>query len=171
MANPFANDPDLTFKLVVSPNQNNTVRIVPVPEFLGQGPQGIQGEPGPVGPQGPEGPAVELLGVSGNNELEITGIENRTVVESVNISEWRWLRYMVSISKTSAGVNKFYSTELTIFIDNDNINLSESSVIDNDGDMGTISVSRNGSNLELVVTPLPNIRPITVRYARMGLKS
>ena len=171
MANPFADDPDLTFKLVVSPNQNNTVRIVPVPEFLGQGPQGIQGEPGPVGPQGPEGPAVELLGVSGNNELEITGIENRTVVESVNISEWRWLRYMVSISKTSAGVNKFYSTELTIFIDNDNINLSESSVIDNDGDMGTISVSRNGSNLELVVTPLPNIRPITVRYARMGLKS
>jgi hypothetical protein len=78
---------------------------------------------------------------------------------------------MVSISKISAGVNKFYSTELTILIDSDNINVSESSVIDNDGDMGTISVSRNGSNLELVVTPLPNIRPITVRYARMGLKS
>jgi hypothetical protein len=171
MANPFIDDPDLTFKLVVSPNQNNTVRIVPVPEFLGQGPQGIQGETGPAGPQGPEGPAVELLGVSGNNELEITGIENRTVIESVNISEWRWLRYMVSISKTSAGVNKFYSTELTILIDSDNINVSESSVIDNDGDMGTISVSRNGSNLELVVTPLPNIRPITVRYARMGLRS
>jgi len=129
------------------------------------------GRVGPVGPQGPEGPAVELLGISGNNELEIAGIENRTVIESVNISEWRWLKYMVSISKISAGVNKFYSTELTILIDSDNINVSESSVIDNDGDMGTISVSRNGSNLELVVTPLPNIRPITVRYARMGLRS
>jgi hypothetical protein len=127
--------------------------------------------PGRVGPQGPEGPAVELLGVSGNNELTITGIENRTVVEGVSISEWRWLRYMVSLSKTSDGVNKFYFTELTILIDSDNINVSESNVIDNDGDMGTISVSRNGSNLELVVTPLPNIRPITVRYARMGLKS
>jgi hypothetical protein len=55
MANPFANDPDLTFKIVVTPNQNNTVRVVPVPEFLGQGPQGIQGEDGPEGPQGPQG--------------------------------------------------------------------------------------------------------------------
>jgi hypothetical protein len=127
--------------------------------------------PGRVGPQGPEGPTVELLGVSGNNQLEITGIENRTVIESVDINEWRSLKYMVSISKVSDGVNKFYSTELAILIDKDNINLSESSVIDNDGDMGTISVSRNGSSLELVVTPLPNIRPITVRYARMGLKS
>jgi hypothetical protein len=171
MANPFEDDPDLSFKLVVAPNQNNTVRVVPVPEFLGQGPQGIQGEQGPVGPRGPEGPAVELLGVSGNNELEITGIENRTVIESVSLSEWRWLKYIVSISKISAGVNKFYSTELTILIDSDNINLSESSVIDNDGDMGTISVSKNGSNLELVVTPLPNIRPITVRYVRLGLKA
>jgi hypothetical protein len=171
MANPFADDPDLSFKLVVAPNQNNTVRVVPVPEFLGQGPQGIQGEQGPVGPRGPEGPAVELLGVSGNNELEITGIENTTVIESVSINEWRWLKYMISISKISGGVNKFYATELTILIDNDNINVSESGTIDNDGDMGTISVSKNGSNLELIVTPLPNIRPITVRYARMGLKS
>jgi hypothetical protein len=127
--------------------------------------------PGRVGPQGPEGPTVEILGVSGNNQQEITGIENRTVIESVDINEWRSLKYMVSISKISDGVNKFYSTELAILIDKDNINISESSVIDNDGDMGTISVSRNGSSLELVVTPLPNIRPITVRYARMGLKS
>jgi hypothetical protein len=167
MANPFADDPDLTFKLVVSPNQNNTVRIVPVPEFLGQGPQGIQGEPGPAGPPGP---GLEQLGAAGNNELEIFGIENSTVIDSVSISEWRWLKYMVSLSKTSDGANKFYATELTILIDQNNINVSESGVIDNDGDMGTISVSRNGSNLEITVVPLPNIRPITVRYSRMGLK-
>jgi len=129
------------------------------------------GRVGPQGPQGPEGPGIELLGLSGNNELEITGIENRTVVESVSLSEWRWLRYIVSISKTSDGMNKFYATELTILIDNETVSISESGVIDNDGDMGTISVSKNGSNLELVVTPLPNIRPITVRYARLGLKS
>jgi hypothetical protein len=113
---------------------------------------------------------AQQLGASGNNELQITGIENRTVIESVSLNEWRWLRYMISISKNSAGANKFYATELTILIDNEDINISESGTIDNDGDMGTISVSRNGSNLELVVTPLPNIRPITVRYARMGLK-
>ncbi len=127
--------------------------------------------PGRVGPQGPVGPTVQLLGVSGNNELEVTGIENTTVIESVSLSEWRWLRYIVSISKTSDGMNKFYATELTILIDNETVSVSESGTIDNDGDMGTISVSKNGSNLELVVTPLPNIRPITVRYVRMGLKA
>jgi hypothetical protein len=77
---------------------------------------------------------------------------------------------MISLSKVSGGINKFYATELTILIDKDNINVSESGVIDNDGDMGTISVSRNGSNVQITVVPLPNIRPITVRYARMGLK-
>jgi hypothetical protein len=153
-------------KVVVTDPSKNLARIIitePNKAFVNIVPSpGKTGEPG-LG--------AEALGVNGNNELEITGIENATVIESVNISEWRWLKYMVSISKISAGVNKFYSTELTILIDSDNINVSESSVIDNDGDMGTISVSRNGSNLQLIVTPLPNIRPITVRYARMGLKS
>jgi hypothetical protein len=119
---------------------------------------------------GPPGLGLEQLGAAGNNELEIAGIENQTVIDSVNINEWRWLKYMVSIAKISGGVNKFYATELTILIDNENVNVSESGVIDNDGDMGTITVSKNGSKLELIVTPLPNIRPITVRYARMGLK-
>lgn len=140
-------------KVIVTEPSRASVNIVPAP-----------------GKTGAPGIGAEALGVNGNNELEIFGIENTTVIESVSIEEWRWLKYMVSISKNSGGVNKFYATELTILIDNDNINVSESGVIDNDGDMGTISVSRNGSNLQLVVTPLPNIRPITVRYARMGLK-
>jgi hypothetical protein len=138
--------------VIVEPNKAS-VNIVPSP-----------------GKTGAPGVGAEQLGVSGNNESEIFGIENATVIESVNINEWRWLKYMISISKISGGVNKNYATELTILIDSNNINVSESNVIDNDGDMGTISVSRNGSNLQLIVTPLPNIRPITVRYARMGLK-
>ena len=140
-------------KVVVTEPSKASVNIVPAP-----------------GKTGAQGVGAQQLGVSGNNEVEIFGIENTTVIESVNINEWRWLKYMISISKISGGVNKFYATELTILIDTNDINVSESNVIDNDGDMGTISVSRNGSNLQLVVTPLPNIRPITVRYARMGLK-
>jgi len=77
----------------------------------------------------------------------------------------------VSLSKTSDGDNKYYATELSILIDGTYVNVAEYGVLDNDGDMGTISVSRNGSNLELKVTPNPSIRPITVRYARMGLKA
>jgi hypothetical protein len=111
------------------------------------------------------------LGTQGNNETQITGIENVTVVDTVNTSEWRWIKYMVSISKISGSDNKFYATEISILIDKDNINVSEYGIIDNDGDMGTISVSRTGDVLGLVVTPNPSISPITVRFARIGLKA
>jgi hypothetical protein len=110
------------------------------------------------------------LGTFGNNENEITGIENITVIDSFNTTDWRWVKYMVSITKNSGGDNKFYATEISILIDGDNINVSEYGVLDNDGDMGTISVSRTGDVLGLVVTPDPAIRPITVRFARIGLK-
>lgn len=111
------------------------------------------------------------LGSDGNNELEITGIENETVIDTVSVTEWRMVKYLVSLSKTSDGDNKYYATELSILIDGTYVNVSEYGVLDNDGDMGTISVSRNGNNLELKVTPNPSIRPITVRYAHMGLKA
>jgi len=111
------------------------------------------------------------LGTGGNNELEINGIENTTVIDTINTNQWRMVKYLVSISKTSAGDNKFYATELSVLIDANHINVAEYGVIDNDGDIGTISVSRNGDNLELIVTPNPQVRPITVRYARIGLKA
>jgi hypothetical protein len=126
---------------------------------------------GPTGPTGPQGPKSLDLSSEGNNELEITGIENRTVIDSVNAEDWRWLKYMISISKTIGSENKFYATELSVLIDKENINVSEYAVIDNDGDMGTIEVSKNGTSVELVVIPNPSIAPITVRYARIGLKS
>lgn len=111
------------------------------------------------------------LGTFGNNESEINGIENTTVIDTFDSTQWRWIKYLVSITKTSDGDNKFYATEISILIDGEDINVSEYGVLDNDGDMGTISVSRTEDILGLVVTPDPDIRPITVRYARIGLKS
>ena len=111
------------------------------------------------------------LGTDGNNEHEITGIENVTVIDSFNTTEWRWVKYLISLSKISGGDNKFYATEISILVDGENINVAEYGIIDNDGDMGTVSVSRTGDVLGLVVTPDPAIRPITVRFARIGLKS
>jgi hypothetical protein len=111
------------------------------------------------------------LGTDGNNEHEITGIENVTVIDSFNTTDWRWVKYLISLSKISGGDNKFYATEISILIDGENINVAEYGVIDNDGDMGTVTVSRTGDVLGLVVAPDPEIRPITVRFARIGLKS
>ena len=57
------------------------------------------------------------LGSAGNNENTITGIENPTVVDNFDATVWRMVKYIVSISKTSAGDNKFYATEFTILVD------------------------------------------------------
>jgi hypothetical protein len=111
------------------------------------------------------------LGSFGNNENTITGIENATVIDSFDATVWRMVKYIVSISKTSEGDNKFYATELTILIDGTDVSVSEYGTIDNDGNMGTIAVSRTGDTVALTVTPDSVIKPITVRFARMGLKA
>jgi hypothetical protein len=108
------------------------------------------------------------LGSSGNNESSVSGIENPTTVDSYDCTTWRFVKYMVTISKTST--SQFYATEISILFDGTNINVTEYGTMDNDGNMGTISVSRSGDTVSLIVTP-GAIKPVTVRFARMGLKA
>ena len=111
------------------------------------------------------------LGTNGNNESVVSGIENTTVLESIPVPSWRLVKYMVSLSKTTGGANKFYATEFTILIDGTNINVSQYGIIDNDGDIGTVDVSRVGTNLVLSIIPNPAVKPVTARFARVGLKA
>lgn len=111
------------------------------------------------------------LGTFGNNENTVTGIENPTVLDSFDATVWRMVKYIISLSKTSQGDNYFYATELTVLIDGENVSVSEYGTIDNDGNMGTIAVSRTGNTVALTVTPDSVIKPVTARYARMGLKA
>ena len=110
------------------------------------------------------------LGTAGNNENIIYGIENPTVVDSVISSDWRWVKYIISIKHE--GLNKFYATEISILIDGNDLNVSEYGIMDNDGNVGTIDVSKDQSGVvNITVTPDPQITPVTVRFARMGLKA
>ena len=111
------------------------------------------------------------LGTAGNNENTISGIENATVIDNFDATAWRMVKYLISIAKTSARDNKFYATELTILVDGTNVSVSEYGTIDNDGNIGTVSVSKVGSTVNVTVTPAVGITPITVRYARIGLKA
>jgi hypothetical protein len=111
------------------------------------------------------------LGSYGNNENTITGIENVTVIDNFDATVWRMVKYIISVSKTTAGDNKFYATELTILVDGSNVSVSEYGTIDNDGNIGTISVSRTGNTVAITVTPDPAIKPVTARFARIGLKA
>ena len=111
------------------------------------------------------------LGSAGNNELIIDGIENESVIDSFSASSWRMIKYLVSLSRNTNGINKFYATEFSILIDGTNINVSEYGILDNNGDIGTISVTQDSGLIKLIVTPSPSISPITARFARVGLKS
>ena len=109
------------------------------------------------------------LGSAGNNEVTITGIENSTVFDNFTASEWRSVKYVVSIKKSSG--DKFFTTELTIVPDGTNDNVSEYGTVDNDGNIGTINVSRAGGTVNLTVVPVVGQTPITLRYMRTGLKA
>ena len=111
------------------------------------------------------------LGTSGNNENTIQGITNATVFDNFDATAWRMMKYIISINKTSNGDNKYYATEMTILVDGANVSVSEYGTIDNDGNIGTISVSRVGATVNLTVTPEVGITPITLRFARIGLKA
>jgi hypothetical protein len=111
------------------------------------------------------------LGSDGNNELTINGIENSTVFDNFTASEWRSMKYMISIKYVAGGANKYYSTEMNILIDGSGVSVSEYATIENDGNIGTISVSRAGDTVSLTVVPVGGTTPITLRYMRMGLKA
>jgi len=111
------------------------------------------------------------LGSDGNNESTINGIESSTVFDTFSTTEFRSMKYMISIKKVADGANKFYATELSILTDGTDVNVSEYGTIDNDGNIGTISVSRAGSTVSLTVVPVGGITPITLRFMRMGLKA
>jgi hypothetical protein len=109
------------------------------------------------------------LGSYGNNETTITGIENATVIDNFSATEWRMVKYIISMVKASS--NKYAATELTILVDGTDISVSEYGTIDNNGNVGTVSVSKAGSTVNITVTPEVGVTPVTVRFARMGLKA
>ena len=111
------------------------------------------------------------LGSDGNNESTINGIENSTIFDNFLASEWRSVKYLVSIKKTSGGDNKYWATELTIVPDATDVSVSEYGTVDNDGNIGTVSVSRAGDTVSLTVVPVVGQTPITLRYMRTGLKA
>ena len=109
------------------------------------------------------------LGSAGNNEVTITGIESSTIFDNFYTTEWRSVKYVVTLNKT--GSNKYYTTELTIVPDSTNVNVSEYGTVDNDGNIGTVSVSMAGTTVSLTIVPVGGQTPITLRYMRTGLKA
>ena len=113
------------------------------------------------------------LGSAGSNEVTsevtVTGIENTTIFDTFTASSFRSMTYKVSIKKNSG--NRYSTTELTIIPDDTDVNVSEFGLVDNSGNIGTISVSKSGDTVSLSVVPVGGQTPITLRFMRMGLKA
>lgn len=167
-ATPGGTDPNIIITSA-DPNQSAKLQIVPAPGRRGeQGPAGPQGETGPQGPAGSD-ETSQVLGAYGNNITEITGLDSETVIDSFDSDIWRNVIYSITLSSQQS--NKFYSTEVKILVDNDGLSAMEYSSMDNDGDVGTINVSKSGSTVSISVIPGLLTKPITARFYRTGLKA
>jgi hypothetical protein len=108
---------------------------------------------------------AEQLGLSGNNDQTITGIENPTVIDTFDSSIWGTLEYKLQVEYQSYAV----SSTVTAVNAGTSINVSEYAVVSNtDQSLYSLSFTSNGGNINLLVTPLVN--PITVRFYRTALK-
>ena len=108
----------------------------------------------------------ELLGLDGNNDLEVTGIENATNVDSFAKSTWRTVHYKIQVKK---GID-VYSSNITAIHDGTNILVSESDIVSTtDTSLFSYTFEEDSGIISLRVTP--NGGSITFKYYRTAIKA
>lgn len=109
---------------------------------------------------------LELLGLDGNNDLTITGIENKTTVDSWSASLYRTIKYGIQITKGS----EYVSSDYLLLNDGTNINVSESNIISNtENNLANVTFESNAGIISLCVTPVTS--SVTARFIRTALKA
>jgi hypothetical protein len=107
----------------------------------------------------------ELLGVDGNNDLTVNGIENKTAVDEFSKTAYRTVQYKLQISKNS----EYVTSDILILNDGTNVNISESNVISNtENSLASVTFEENSGIISLNVTPISG--SVTARYYRTALK-
>lgn len=107
-----------------------------------------------------------LLGLEGNNDIVITGIENETEVDSFAVSDFRTVKYHLQISRNS----EFYVSDFLLLADGTNVNVVESNVISNtSSNLADVNFEENSGIISLYVTPVGSA--VTARFIRMSLKA
>lgn len=109
---------------------------------------------------------TSLLGLEGNNDLVVTGIENKTAVDTYSVSDFRTVKYHLQISRGT----DFYVSDFLVLADGVNINVVESNVISNtSASLADVSFEENSGIINLCVTPTGS--DVTARFIRMSLKA
>ena len=109
---------------------------------------------------------IELLGLEGNNDLSVYGIENPTNVDSFAKATWRTVNYNLQVTKGA----DVYTSEILASHDGTNIMVSESNIISNTNtSLFTYTFEENSGIISLRITPVSG--SISVRFSRTALKA
>lgn len=107
-----------------------------------------------------------LLGLEGNNDLVITGIENQTQIDQFALADYRTVKYHLQISKNT----EFYASDFLVLVDGTDINVVESNIISNTSNtLANTSFGENSGIISLYVTPTGSA--VTARFMRTSLRA
>ena len=110
--------------------------------------------------------AVDLLGMHGNNDSIVTGIENKTVLDSFSKTLLATVRYQLQLTRGSL----MYTSTLNILNDNGTLNMVESDIISNtDINLANVTFEENSGIINLCITPTST--SVNARYYRTSLKA
>lgn len=109
---------------------------------------------------------TELLGLEGNNDLTVYGIENPTNVDSFAKATWRTVRYNLQVTKGS----ELYTSEILATHDGTDIMISETNIMSNtQNNLFDYTFEENSGIISLRITPTSG--EISVRFIRTAVKA
>ncbi len=109
---------------------------------------------------------IELLGLEGNNDLTVYGIENPTNVDSFAKATWRTVRYNLQVTKGS----ELYTSEILAAHDGTDIMISETNIMSNtNNNLFNYTFEENSGIISLRITPTSG--EISVRFIRTAVKA
>ena len=110
--------------------------------------------------------AIEILGLEGNNDIQVYGIENVTTIDSFAKDTWKSVFYKLQITKNS----NVYTSDLAVVQDGNDILVSETNILsDTNTSLFTYSFEENSGIISLRVTPTSG--SISVKYYRTAIKA
>jgi hypothetical protein len=106
------------------------------------------------------------LGLEGNNDLAVYGIENATNIDSFAKADWKTVNYRIQVTQGA----DVYTSEIAATYSGSDILVSESNIVSSTNtNIFTYTFEENSGIISLRVTPVSG--SISVRYYRTSIKA
>ena len=106
------------------------------------------------------------LGLEGNNDLAVYGIENPTNIDSFAKADWKTVNYRIQVTKGA----DVYTSEIAATYAGSDILVSESNIVSSTNtNIFTYTFEENSGIISLRITPVSG--SISVRFSRTALKA